>query len=137
MLKKPKTCYCICKLWDLANRYYYQILTLLMVQVGEQLRLALLRRKLSTDHLAGRTGISRRTIYRIKKGSPSVSIGYYLNVFKVLGLEMDILNLAKDDKLGIGNNSSNSCPLIKLKDINLIRFYLKYQPVLFYIYFFS
>ncbi|MEB2774630.1 helix-turn-helix transcriptional regulator [Algoriphagus sp. D3-2-R+10] len=72
----------------------------LMDQVGEQIRLARLRRKLSADQLAERTGISRRTIYSIEKGSPSVSIGYYLNVLRVLGLESDILNLAKDDKLG-------------------------------------
>lgn len=75
-------------------------LTLFMDQVGEQIRLARLRRKLSADQLAERSGISRRTIYSIEKGSPSVSIGYYLNVLKVLGLETDILKLAKDDELG-------------------------------------
>ncbi len=75
-------------------------LQLLMDQVGEQIRLARLRRRLSADQLAERTGISRRTIYSIEKGSSSVSIGYYLNVLKVLGLEKDILKLASDDELG-------------------------------------
>ncbi|MFN3999872.1 helix-turn-helix domain-containing protein [Algoriphagus sp.] len=75
-------------------------LQLLMEQVGEQIKLARLRRKLSADQLAERTGISRRTIYSIEKGSSGVSIGYYLNVLKVLGLEKDILLLAKDDELG-------------------------------------
>ncbi|MCC5931555.1 MAG: helix-turn-helix transcriptional regulator [Cyclobacteriaceae bacterium] len=73
---------------------------LLMDQVGEQIKLARLRRKLSADQVAERTGISRRTIYSIEKGSSTVSIGYYLNVLKVLGLEKDILKLAKDDDLG-------------------------------------
>jgi transcriptional regulator with XRE-family HTH domain len=73
---------------------------LLMDQVGEQIKLARLRRKLSADQVAERTGISRRTIYSIEKGSSTVSIGYYLNVLKVLGLEKDILKLAKDDELG-------------------------------------
>lgn len=73
---------------------------LLMDQVGAQIKLARLRRKLSADQVAERTGISRRTIYSIEKGSSTVSIGYYLNVLKVLGLEKDILKLAKDDELG-------------------------------------
>ncbi len=71
-----------------------------MHQVGEQIRLARLRRKLSADQLAERAGMSRRTIYSIEKGSASVSIGYYLNVLRVLGLEKDLLLLAKDDELG-------------------------------------
>ncbi|PRY85130.1 DNA-binding XRE family transcriptional regulator [Mongoliibacter ruber] len=71
-----------------------------MGQVGEQIKLAGLRRKLSTGQLAERTGINRRTIYSIEKGSPSNRIGYYLNVLKVLGLEKDILKLAKDDEPG-------------------------------------
>jgi transcriptional regulator with XRE-family HTH domain len=75
-------------------------LQLLMDQVGEQIRLARLRRKLSADQLAERAGMSRRTIYSIEKGSASVSIGYYLNVLRVLGLEKDLLLLAKDDELG-------------------------------------
>lgn len=75
-------------------------LQLLLDQVGEQIKLARLRRKLSADQMAERTGISRKTIYNIEKGSSSVSIGYYLNVLKVLGLEKDILLLAKDDELG-------------------------------------
>lgn len=75
-------------------------LQLLMEEVGEQIKLARLRRKLSADQIAERTGISRRTIYSIEKGSPGVSIGNYLNVLKVFGLEKDILLLAKDDELG-------------------------------------
>ena len=75
-------------------------LQLLMDQVDEQIRLARLRRRLSADLLAERTGISRRSIYSIEKGSSNISIGYYLNVLKALGLEKDILKLASDAELG-------------------------------------
>tara|TARA_R110001592_G_scaffold3347_8_gene18667 strand:- start:3043 stop:3312 length:270 start_codon:yes stop_codon:yes gene_type:complete len=71
-----------------------------MDEVGEQIRLARLRRKLSTSKLAERAGMSRKTLYNIENGYPGVSIGYYLNVLKVLGLEKDILLLANDDELG-------------------------------------
>ncbi|MFC2090417.1 XRE family transcriptional regulator, partial [Bacteroidota bacterium] len=47
-----------------------------------------------------RANISRPTLVEIEKGSPSVSIGSYLLVLKVLGLEQDFLLLAKDDELG-------------------------------------
>lgn len=72
----------------------------IMAEVGEQIKLARLRRKLSSEQVAERAGISRTTLVSIEKGYPGVSIGYYLNVLKVLGLEKDFLLLAKDDDLG-------------------------------------
>lgn len=68
--------------------------------VGEQIKLARLRRKLSGEMVAERAGIGRNTLISIEKGLPSVSIGNYLNVLKVLRLENDFLELAKDDILG-------------------------------------
>jgi transcriptional regulator with XRE-family HTH domain len=68
--------------------------------VGEQIKLARLRRKYSGEMVAERAGIGRNTLISIEQGRPSVSIGHYLNVLKVLGLENDILALAKDDELG-------------------------------------
>lgn len=68
--------------------------------VGEQIKLARLRRKFSGEMVSERAGISRVTLMSIEKGKPTVSIGHYLNVLKVLGLENDFLLLAKDDKLG-------------------------------------
>jgi len=72
----------------------------LLSLVGEQIKLARLRRKLSSEQVAERSGISRSTLVRIEKGDPGVSIGNILNVLKVLGLEQDLLLLAKDDELG-------------------------------------
>lgn len=68
--------------------------------VGEQLRLARLRRKLSAVRVAERAGISRPTLLAIEKGRASVSVGAYLQVLFVLGLEKTILRLAADDVLG-------------------------------------
>ena len=68
--------------------------------VGEQIKLARLRRKLSGAMVAERAGIGRNTLISIEQGKPTVGIGHYLNVLKVLGLENDFLLLAKDDVLG-------------------------------------
>lgn len=68
--------------------------------VGEQIKLARLRRKLSGQMVAERAGIGRNTLIAIEQGKPTVGIGHYLNVLKVLGVEQDFLTLAKDDELG-------------------------------------
>lgn len=72
----------------------------LLVEVGENIRLARLRRKLSAARIAERADISRTTLLAIEKGAPSVSIGTYLQVLFTLGLEKTILHLADDDALG-------------------------------------
>lgn len=68
--------------------------------VGEQVKLARLRRKYSAEQVAERAGISRNTLWQIEKGSASVAIGSYVQVLFVLGLEKDMEYLAKDDVLG-------------------------------------
>lgn len=72
----------------------------ILKEFGENIRLARLRRKLSSMQVAERAGIGRTTLYEIEKGKPNVSIGNYLQVLTVLGLENDLLNVAKDDLLG-------------------------------------
>tara|TARA_R110000744_G_scaffold279621_1_gene391818 strand:+ start:142 stop:465 length:324 start_codon:yes stop_codon:yes gene_type:complete len=72
----------------------------LLQAVGENIKLARLRRKLTMDQVSERAGISRPTLSSLEKGSPSISLGIILQVLFVLGLEKDILLLAKDDTLG-------------------------------------
>ncbi|MAZ28207.1 MAG: transcriptional regulator [Cytophagaceae bacterium] len=72
----------------------------LLQAVGENIKLARLRRKLTMDQVSERAGISRPTLSSLEKGSPSISLGIILQVLLVLGLEKDILLLAKDDTLG-------------------------------------
>ncbi len=68
--------------------------------VGENIKLARKRRKLTTIQVSERAAIDRTTLYQIEKGSPSVSMGAYFNVMRVLGLQDDFLKLASDDKQG-------------------------------------
>jgi transcriptional regulator with XRE-family HTH domain len=69
-------------------------------EMGKNLRLARLRRRLSAEQLALRAGISRSTLWMIEKGSPAVAIGAYAQVLFVLGLDNDLLAVGSDDELG-------------------------------------
>lgn len=72
----------------------------LLENLGENIKLARLRRKFSTEQVSERANISRPTLHAIEMGAESVSIGLYLQVLVVLGLEKDLLLIAKDDELG-------------------------------------
>jgi transcriptional regulator with XRE-family HTH domain len=71
-----------------------------LAQLGEDIKLARLRRRLSTEQVAERAGISRSTLWLIEKGTSSVAMGAYLQVLFVMGLEKNFLNIANDDVLG-------------------------------------
>ena len=72
-----------------------------LVQMGEQIKMARLRRQLSSELVAERAGISRATLCNIEKGSSSVAIGSYAAVLHALGgMDTDFLLIAKDDELG-------------------------------------
>lgn len=68
--------------------------------VGEQIKLARLRRNLSVAQIAERATCSPLTVSRIERGVPTVSIGIYLRVLYALQLDDDILALAGQDEIG-------------------------------------
>jgi len=72
----------------------------ILTELGTNIKLARLRRKLSTEQVAERANITRVTLLSIEKGSPSVAMGNYLQVLFAIGLEKDLLKVASDDELG-------------------------------------
>lgn len=76
--------------------------------MGENIRLARLRRRLSASLTASRAGISRPTLRAIERGDPKVTLGAYAIVLMTLGLDKELANIARNDILGR-----------KLQDVNL------------------
>lgn len=72
----------------------------IMTTLGENIKMARLRRRLTAEQVAERAGISRRTLVSVEKGSPGVAMGNYLQVLFVMGLADDFLKIASDDILG-------------------------------------
>ncbi|MBN8756929.1 MULTISPECIES: helix-turn-helix transcriptional regulator [unclassified Variovorax] len=72
----------------------------ILSQLGERIKLARLRRKLSSTTVAGRAGISRTTLYKLETGEGAVTMGTCLRVLAVLGLDKDFEALASDDRVG-------------------------------------
>lgn len=72
----------------------------ILLEFGENIKLARLRRKLSSEQVSKRANISRPTLLAIEKGMPGVAIGSYAQVLFVLNLEKDLLKVAEDDILG-------------------------------------
>lgn len=69
--------------------------------LGEQIKFARRRRKLSILLIAERAGISRQTVSKIEKGDSSVSLGSYAAVLHALdGMDKDLTLIAKKDTLG-------------------------------------
>ena len=78
--------------------------------VGEQIKLARLRRNLTAELVAERAGVSRSTLWKVESGNPAVAMGIYAAVLHALNnLDQDLLLIAKDDELGR-----------QLQDLNLI-----------------
>ena len=77
--------------------------------MGEQIKMARLRRNLATELVAERAGISRATLWAVEKGTPTVSIGTYAAVLHALGgMDKDFELVARDDEFGR-----------KLQDLNI------------------
>ncbi|MBW2257044.1 MAG: helix-turn-helix transcriptional regulator [Deltaproteobacteria bacterium] len=72
----------------------------LLRQLGENIRLARLRRGFSAQLVAERAGMSRTTLRAIERGEAGVTLGAYANVLHSLGLHEDLGLIGRDDELG-------------------------------------
>jgi len=72
----------------------------LLRTLGEQIKLARLRRNLPVEQLAQRAGIARTTLIRLEHGDGGAAISTLAKTLFALGLEQDILLIAKDDLMG-------------------------------------
>lgn len=74
-----------------------------LAKLGEDIRVARKKRRLSTVSLAERAFISRSTLYRLENGDPAVSIGIYATVLSILGFAERLGDVAdrRDDALGL------------------------------------
>jgi|SRR5581483_4377667 len=79
---------------------FYPAQKRLLTALGERLRLARLRRKLTIDIACQRAGISRMTLFRAEAGSPAIALGTLLRILAVLGLDADLELIARDDRAG-------------------------------------
>lgn len=78
--------------------------------LGEQIKLARLRRNLTAELVAERAGVSRATLWKVESGNPACAMGIYAAVLHALNkMDKDLLLVAKDDELGR-----------KLQDLQLI-----------------
>ena len=78
--------------------------------LGEQIKLARLRRNLTAELVAERAGVSRSSLWKVESGNPAVARGIYAAVLHELNnMDKDLLLVAKDDEMGR-----------KLQDLELI-----------------
>lgn len=70
----------------------------ILLQLGRNIHIARLRRKLRLEDLAERVGVSRYLMSDIEKGKASSAIAAYIGALWALGLSDDLLKIADPDR---------------------------------------
>lgn len=71
-------------------------------RVGENIRIARVRRRITIKELANRVHVDERTISRMEKGDPSINFKNLVTVLIVLNIADDVAELAHPDHDEIG-----------------------------------
>lgn len=72
----------------------------ILKRLGENLKLARLRRKLTAEMVAKRANISRSTLWSLETGKSNVTIESLLQILSVLGMTEELGKLGEKDQLG-------------------------------------
>jgi transcriptional regulator with XRE-family HTH domain len=74
-----------------------------LAKLGQDIRSARLRRRITTTTMAERAFITRVTLHKVEQGNPGVALGIYATVMFVLGLTPRIADLAdaRSDEVGL------------------------------------
>ena len=83
--------------------------------LGERIRIARQRRELTIKMLAEKAFISVPTLRQIEKGHPNVSIGKYLSVLSVMGLDFDVSSLADPELDTVGKTLTRTRKRVRSK----------------------
>lgn len=70
----------------------------ILIQLGRNIHIARIRRKMRLEDLAERVGISRYLMSDIEKGKPTTSIAAYVGALWALGLSDDMYLIADPDR---------------------------------------
>lgn len=92
----------------------------LLCQLGDRLHVARLRRRLSAKQVAERAGMTPITLRSLERGGSGVTMGAYLSVMQVLGIEQDLNLLGKSDPLGRELQDSSLLKRTKTKKLPLV-----------------
>jgi DNA-binding XRE family transcriptional regulator len=71
-----------------------------LARLGEDIKNARIRRRLTAEMMAERAFITRPTLVKVEKGDPTVSLGIYATVLFVLGMADrlgDVADIRKDE----------------------------------------
>lgn len=70
-------------------------------EMGNNIKLARLRRNIPMSLICERAGISKPTLIKIERGSPDVSVGLYAAVLNALGnRDSELAKVLREDELG-------------------------------------
>ena len=74
-----------------------------LAQLGDRIRLARKRRKITLKTLATRMFVDEKTLRRLEKGDPGVSLGVLATALFCLSMEEDLDKLASQETDKVGN----------------------------------